>query len=78
MSTEYFGPDRFTRVSGEENLALYRFGDRLVNHYFCRHCGIYPFHEAVECPGHYRVNLGCVAELDVAMLEVAWIDGRAF
>lgn len=77
MSDDYLDPERI-QVQGLEHLNCYRFGDRLVNHYFCRHCGIYPFHDSPERPGHYRINLGCVEEIDLESLEIRLIDGRAF
>jgi hypothetical protein len=78
MSTEYFAPEAFQLLQGADVLEIYRWGDRLVNHYFCRRCGIHAFHDATEKPGHYRVNLGCVAELDPLALKIDLIDGRSF
>lgn len=77
MSAQYFPPEDF-ELQGQEALAVYRFGDRLVNHWFCRTCGVSPFHDATTKPGHYRVNLGCVEGVDPLMLEIALIDGRSF
>lgn len=74
MSTHYI-PD-FELVAND-TLTVYQWGDRDVNHYFCRVCGIFPFSDA---PGHrtgYRVNLGCVDGIDALALEIGLIDGRA-
>jgi hypothetical protein len=78
MSSHYVEPIDLISLDGRESLAVYQFGDRLVNHYFCRVCGIYPFHEGVETPGRYRFNLGCVAAIDPCNLEISLIDGRSF
>ena len=78
MSVPYVSPDDIELLEGREALALYRFGDRLVNHHFCRTCGIHPFGEAVERPGWLRFNLGCVEGLDPLALEIKLIDGRAY
>ena len=76
------GSVRFNR----ENLSVYQFGDRDVNHRFCRTCGISPFntvasvpptYEGPAQPGDYRVNRGCVQDLDVLSLDVDVIDGRS-
>ncbi len=57
-----------------------------MNHVFCRTCGIAPFTTVVSVPadydgparpGDYRINLGCVEELDVFALDIKVIDGRA-
>ena len=80
MSTAYVPPSAFEleTVGSVGVLSKYQFGDRRVNHYFCTICGIYPFHDTVEKPGHYRVNLGCVDGLDAISLEIGRIDGRSF
>ncbi len=85
MSSSYIrGSD--VEVEGEECLALYQFGDKDVNHFFCRTCGISPFSTVASVPpeyrgparpGDYRVNLGCVHDLDVLSLEIQVIDGKA-
>jgi hypothetical protein len=77
MSTRYYGPGEI-QIHGLETLSAYRFGDRMVNHYFCQTCGVYPFHDATPKPGHYRVNLGCVDGVDAWALDLTVIDGRSF
>ena len=76
MSDEYYPPERFTLLSGKKALSCYRWNDCDVNHYFCRHCGIYPFHDGTgERQGHCRVNLGCVEGVDPLALEIRVFDG---
>ena len=77
MSTAYIPPQDFEALEGLEMLSVYRFGDRECNHYFCKRCGIYPFHDGVDEPGHYRVNLGCIRELDALALPITLIDRRS-
>jgi hypothetical protein len=86
MSAKYYPPED-CEVVGTEFLTLYRFGDEDVNHYFCRTCGISPYHvvravpptyEGSAKPGYHRINLGCVDGLDVFALDVEVIDGRSF
>jgi hypothetical protein len=78
MSEAYSGPQDIELLEGKEGLAVYLWGDRMVNHYFCRTCGIHPFHDAVQKPGWLRFNLGCVEGLDPFALEVRLIDGRSY
>jgi hypothetical protein len=78
MSTRYFSPEEFEELTGLESLSLYRFGDHMVNHLFCKTCGVYPFHDATTNPGHYRLNLGCIDGLDVLSLPVRMLDGKSF
>ncbi len=85
MSSSYFRPSE-VEVEGMEHLGLYQFGDKAVNHFFCRTCGISPFTTVASVPpdyrgparsGDYRINLGCVHDLDVLSLDIQVIDGRA-
>jgi hypothetical protein len=78
MSVKYYPREDFEDLTGLEALSVYRFGDRMVNHYFCGNCGIYPFHDVTTEPGAYRVNLGCLDGLDPLSLEMGLVDGRAF
>ena len=65
----------FELLSGADDLSVYRFGDDMVNHNFCRHCGIYPYHG--DDQHGYRINLGCVDAIDDAhALPVRVFDGR--
>ena len=64
------------KVSGNE-LATYEFASHVAKHHFCKRCGIYPFHQTLRKPGHYRVNLGCVEGVDVLNLPVELIDGAS-
>ena len=77
MSDIYFPREAFT-LEGKDALAVYIFGDRMMNHYFCKTCGIFPFSDAIENPGRYRVNLGCVDGVDALALEIRSIDGASY
>ncbi|MCP4077752.1 MAG: GFA family protein [Gammaproteobacteria bacterium] len=57
-------------------LGLYQFGAKTAKHFFCKNCGIYPFHETARAPGHYRVNLGCIDKLDTSKFSVDVFDGK--
>lgn len=76
MSQQYYPADCFKLLHGRDSLAVYRFAPEMVNHFFCTHCGIYPFHDAVENPGIYRINLGCVDEIDPWSLPIKVFDGE--
>lgn len=68
----------FEALDGEDALVLYRFGDHDVDHYFCKTCGIHPFSAATAEPSLYRINLGCVDDVDPLAVETRLIDGRSF
>jgi hypothetical protein len=85
MSAQYLHPSE-VEVTGAEHLTIYQFGDRDMNHTFCRTCGVSPFSTIASLPpgyagsakvGDYRVNLGCIEGLEVLALEIQVIDGRS-
>jgi hypothetical protein len=78
MALAYVPPGDIELLEGMDALEVYRFGDRIVNHYFCRTCGIHPFHDIVGKPGFLRFNLACIEGIDAAALEIQLIDGRAY
>jgi len=60
----------FTLLSPEDALATYRFHTRTALHYFCRTCGIYPFHRKRVAPEFYGVNVFCLGDVDLAGVPV--------
>ena len=77
MSKDYIAKADFKLLSGEDYLSKYLWGDKDVNHYFCSCCGVYPFHDGVDEPGKFRVNLGCINGVEPRQLELTEFDGRA-
>jgi hypothetical protein len=72
----YVPREAFTLLSGEEELATYRFGTRAARHHFCRVCGVAPYYVARSDPDKIDVNLRCVEGVDLDSLEVSHFDGR--
>ncbi|WP_322052248.1 GFA family protein [Paraburkholderia bannensis] len=72
-----FAAGELTITHGEADLTLYQFNTRVAKHYFCRHCGIYPFHQTRKDPKLWRVNLGCLDGVDVYALEAGVNDGAS-
>lgn len=44
-------------TAGQDALTLYQWNMQIARHYFCRHCGIYVFHNKRAAPDHYGVNV---------------------
>ncbi len=76
MSSEVIAPENLIIEAEEDALGLYQFGEKTAQHFFCKKCGIYPFHQTVRKPGHYRVNVGCIEGVDPLSLEVDLFDGK--
>jgi hypothetical protein len=64
-------------LQGEDALTLYQFNTHVAKHYFCRHCGIYPFHQTRRDPLLWRVNIGCLEGVDPYTLEAGVADGAS-
>ncbi len=61
----------------EDSLSTYQFGSNVAKHHYCNKCGIYPFHQTVRKPGHYRINIGCVDGVKSLELPVEIFDGAS-
>lgn len=77
MSAFTLAPEEIDIKAEKGALNLYQFDSGVAKHFFCNKCGIYPFHQTLRIVGHYRVNLGCIDELDIENLEVDIIDGKS-
>lgn len=64
-------------LSGEDALAMYQFNTRVAKHYFCKHCGVHPFLQTPMGPESWRVNIGCLENVDPYSLEVDVVDGAS-
>jgi hypothetical protein len=69
-------PEKFRLLSGEENLATYKFNTGTARHTFCRTCGIHSFYVPRSDPGKIDVNVRCLDDVDIGMLAVRRFDGR--
>ena len=71
-------PDEFDFKLKEENsLGCYQFDNKVAKHYFCKKCGIFTFVQTLRKPDHYRVNLGCVNDIDTENIHVGMFDGKS-
>jgi hypothetical protein len=75
MSSKYIPAADFQPHTDMTDLSDYRWNDRVVNHLFCKTCGIYPYHGDAEYG--YRVNLGCVEGLNPLDLDIRVYDGKS-
>jgi hypothetical protein len=75
--TPLFPASELKILSGEDALTLYQFNTKVAKHYFCKHCGIYPFHQTRKDPLKWRVNIGCLEGVDPYALEANVADGAS-
>jgi len=76
MNPEAIPPGGLNLEANENDVGLYQFGSKVAKHYFCNNCGIYTHNEMLRMPGHFRVNLGCIEELDSSDFEIRIFDGK--
>ena len=69
--------DRFRLLSGDASLAEYRFHTMTARHFFCRNCGIYPFHRKRVAPDHFGINVFCLDDFDPSGIPVRHADGAS-
>jgi hypothetical protein len=72
-----FSVDDLQIIDGTDALALYQFNTRAARHFFCKVCGIYPFHQARKDPQAWRVNIGCLDGVDSYALKSNVVDGAS-
>ncbi|MDC9727563.1 MAG: GFA family protein [Candidatus Thioglobus sp.] len=77
MSAFTLAPNEINIESEDGKLSLYQFDTNIAKHYFCNSCGIYPFHKTMRKPGHYRINLGCLDDVDTNAIKVEIFDGKS-
>jgi hypothetical protein len=70
--------ENFRLLRGEDHLTLYQFNTKVAKHYFCNVCGIHVFHRPRMAPETYRVNIGCLEDVDPFSIEVGLNDGASF
>jgi len=71
-------PEHFRLLAGKDDLAEYHFHTGKATHYFCRTCGIYPFHHPRSAPELYVVNVGCLEGVDPYACEPELIRGADY
>ena len=76
MSSEGVAPGSIEIFDEEDALSTYRFGTKTARHHFCSHSGIHTFVETRLNPGCYRINLGCVDDLDALHLPATIYPGK--
>lgn len=62
-------------VAGEAALTEYQFHTHTAKHYFCKHCGVYPFHRKRVTPNFFGVNVRCLIDFDTSGIPVRATNG---
>jgi hypothetical protein len=77
LMTQPFPAEDLNIVSGRDDLTLYQFNTHAAKHYFCKHCGIHPFHQTLMDPTRWRVNIACLEGVDPYALDYTVLNGAS-
>jgi hypothetical protein len=67
----------FELLAGAGSLTEYRFLTRTARHFFCKVCGIYPFHRKRMTPDFIGVNVFCLDDFAPDGIPVRATIGKA-
>jgi hypothetical protein len=68
---------QFQLLAGESELTQYQFHTKTARHFFCKTCGIYPFHRKRVTPDYLGINVHCLEDFDPAGIPVRQAFGAA-
>jgi hypothetical protein len=74
-----FAPaDAFELKSGEDNLTSYKFNKHVIDHLFCKTCGVTSFARGKKGDQPMvSINTRCLDGVDVDKLDVQHFDGKS-
>ena len=69
---------QFTLLQGEDSLTTYHFHKKVIDHLFCKVCGIEAFGRGKGPDGTdtFALNLRCVDDLDLKALTLSEYQGK--
>ena len=70
---------QFTLRSGQDKLTEYQFNRKVIQHLFCRVCGVESFGRGKRPDGSdtVAINVRCLDDVDLAALKLTPIDGKS-
>jgi hypothetical protein len=77
----WFAPrDKFNLLRGQDDLTTYTFNKHVIQHQFCKHCGVQSFALGQDPRGNKMaaINIRCLEGFEFDRVPVKHIDGRAF
>jgi hypothetical protein len=68
---------KFRLLAGQDALTEYQFHTKTARHYFCKVCGIYPFHRKRVTPDNLGINVQCLEDANLEGVPVRRAVGAA-
>ena len=77
MLLTFVTPDQFVLQSGEQELTQYQFNKKVIQHLFCRSCGVEPFARGTMPDGSpsIAINVRCLEDVDPKSLDAMPFNG---
>jgi hypothetical protein len=71
--------ESFTLLQGEDNLTNYQFNKNVIDHLFCKTCGIHAFGRGKSADGAQTaaINVRCLEGVDIKTLNPMEFDGKS-
>jgi hypothetical protein len=71
--------ESFSLLSGGDSLTDYRFNNKVINHQFCKVCGIKSFASGVAPGGAETraINVRCLDDVDLSAIATHAYDGKS-
>jgi len=71
---------QFKLLKGEDAQGNYKFNKQVLDHYFCKTCGIRAFSKGAGQGGAEMraINVRCLEGVDVDALEIKKVDGKNY
>ncbi|MGI9261584.1 MAG: GFA family protein [Woeseiaceae bacterium] len=65
----------FEMLTSPDQLSEYRFNRKIARHFFCKTCGIFPFHRPRTRPELWGVNVRCLEDIKIDALDPERVHG---
>ena len=69
------GNSEFEMLTTLDDMSLYTFNKNIAKHYFCRKCGVHPFHRPRSYPELWAVNIRCLEGIDLDDIQPKQVYG---
>ena len=74
---QFVSPDKFTLDKGEANLTSYKFNHKVIDHLFCKTCGVKPFANGQGPNGPMvAINVRTLDDVDAFSIPTQQYPGR--